>query len=45
MVEGKAPIGKIYELRSLVDKYSLNTICAWKAQIWVNAGVKVPQLL
>jgi lipoic acid synthetase len=46
MVEGKATNRKKYtELRSLVDKYSLNTICASEAaQIWVNAGVKVPQL-
>jgi lipoic acid synthetase len=29
MVEGKTPDGTKYtELRSLVDKYSLNTICA-----------------
>jgi hypothetical protein len=38
----KLPIGKKYtELRSLVDKYSLNTICASEAAlIWVNAGAK-----
>lgn len=44
----KLPIGQKYtELRGLVDKYSLNTICTSGkfALIWENAGVKEQRLL
>ncbi|GAL68169.1 lipoate synthase [Jejuia pallidilutea] len=39
----KLPTGKKYtELRGLVDKYNLNTICtSGSCQIWENVGAKV----
>jgi hypothetical protein len=46
MVEGKTIGQKYTELRGLVDKYNLNTICTQEAaQIWENAGAKEPQPL
>jgi lipoic acid synthetase len=42
----KLPIGQKYtELRGLVDKYSLNTICtSGSCRIWVNVGAKARPL-
>ena len=47
MVTVKLPTGQKYtELRGLVDKYKLNTICTSGSCpiIWANVGVKEPLL-